>query len=350
MKSLPKSHRQMTTTVIVFALMIVILISGCAPANSATVPAPDTAPAQGDNSGPDYTGKKVVYVNSYHEGYAWSDSIEAGLHEVFDGTGVELKIIRLDTKNNPDEAFGQAAGQKAKAEIDAFQPDVVIASDDNAQKYLVVPYLKGTETPVIFNGVNWDASAYGFPTSNVTGMIEVELPDQLIELLKGYAKGDRLGYITVDTETERKVVDIYNQRFFNGQMQPYWVKTQEDFKTAFLAAQEEVDILFMGNNAGSDKWDEKEMKQFIARNTVVLTGSINDWMAPYSLLTLAKSGQEQGVWSAQAALQILDGTPVSEIAVAENKKGEMIVNLDLADKLGVVFAPSLLKSAVILDQ
>jgi hypothetical protein len=178
----------------------------------------------------------------------------------------------------------------------------------------------------------------------------VELPDQLVELLKGYAKGDRLGYITIDTETERKVVDIYNQRFFNGQMQPYWVTTQDEFKTAFLAAQQEVDILFMGNNAGSDKWDEEEMKQFITRNSTIPTGSINDWMAPYSLLTLAKSSQEQGVWSAQAALKIFDGTPVSEIAVAENKKGEMIVNLDLADKLGVVFAPSLLKSAVILDQ
>jgi hypothetical protein len=178
----------------------------------------------------------------------------------------------------------------------------------------------------------------------------VELPDQLVELLKGYAKGDRLGYITVDTETERKVVDIYNQRFFNGQMQPYWVATQDEFKTAFLTAQQEVDILFMGNNAGSDKWDEEEMKQFVTRNSIIPTGSINDWMAPYSLLTLAKSSQEQGVWSAQVALQILDGTPVSEIPVAENKKGEMIVNLDLADKLGVVFAPSLLKTAVILDQ
>jgi ABC-type uncharacterized transport system substrate-binding protein len=350
MKSTVKPHQWKTLSVAVFVLVLVILATGCAPATPAAAPASDTGPAQADNSGPDYTGKKVVYVNSYHEGYPWSDSIEAGLHEVFDGTGVELKIIRLDTKNNPDEAFGQAAGVKARAEIEAFQPDAVIASDDNAQKYLVVPYLKGTAIPVIFNGVNWDGSAYGFPTSNVTGMIEVELPDQLVELLKGYAKGDRLGYITVDTETERKVVDIYNQRFFNGQMQTYWVSTQDEFKTAFLNAQQEVDILFMGNNAGSDKWDEEEMKQFVLRNSTIPTGSINDWMAPYSLLTLAKSGKEQGVWSAQAALQILDGTPVSEIAVAENKKGEMIINLDLADKLGVVFAPSLLKSAVILDQ
>jgi ABC-type uncharacterized transport system substrate-binding protein len=341
-----KNSQWKTQLAVVFLLMLIILVAGCTPA----APAPDTAQGQEETSSVDYTGKKVVFVNSYHEGYAWSDGIEAGLHEVFDGTGVELKIIWLDTKNNPDESFGQSAGKKAKAEIETFQPDVVIASDDNAQKYLVVPYLKDTDIPVIFNGVNWDASAYGFPTSNVTGMIEVELPDQLVELLRAHANGDRIGYLTIDTETERKVVEIYNQRFFDGQMQPYWVTTQDEFKTAFLATQQEVDILFMGNNAGSDKWDEEEMKQFVLKNATIPTGSINDWMAPYSLLTLAKSAKEQGVWSAQAALQILDGAPVSDISVAENKKGEMIVNLDLADKLGVVFAPSLLKNALILGQ
>ena len=175
--------------------------------------------------------------------------------------------------------FGKAAGAKAWSEIQAIAPDVVITSDDNAQKYLVVPFMKNSEIPVIFNGVNWDASAYGFPTANMTGMIEVELPDQLVQLLKGYAQGERLGYITIDTETERKVVDIYNQRFFNGQMTVYWAKTQEEFKSAFLTAQQEVDILLMGNNAGSDKWVEEEMTQFVMQNTAVPTGSINDWMA-----------------------------------------------------------------------
>ena len=351
MKSLPTPRKWKTSSaVVVFILVLVILVTGCAPATPAAAPASDNASGQEDNSGSDYTGKKILWVNSYHAGYPWSDGIESGLHEVLDETGVELKIVQMDTKNNPDEGFGQTAGVKTKAEIEAFQPDVVIASDDNAQKYLVVPFLKGTDLPVVFNGVNWDASAYGYPTSNVTGMIEVELPDQLVDLLKAHAKGDRIGYLTIDTETERKVVDTYNQRFFDGQLQPYWVKTQDEFKTAFLAAQQDVDILFVGNNAGSDKWDEEEMKQFVLRNAIVPTGSINDWMAPYSLLTLAKSSKEQGVWAAQAALSILDGTPVTEIPVVENKKGEMIVNLDLADKLGVVFAPSLLKNALILGQ
>lgn len=302
-------------------LMIVIFVSalaGCAPTAPVTVNVTEAPKA------PNYAGKKVLYVSSYHEGYG------------------------LDTKRNPDVEFGQEAGIKAKADIDAFKPDVVIVSDDNAQKYLVVPFLKGTDVPVIFNGVNWDASAYGYPASNVTGMIEVELPDQLIELLKTYAKGERLGYLTVDSETERKVVDIYNLRFFKGQLKPYWVKTQEEFKAAFLAAQDEVDILFIGNNAGSEQWDDAEMKRFVLENSKIPSGSINDWMAPYCLLTVAKSAKEQGVWSAEMALKILDGTPVSAIPVTQNKKGDLILNLDLADKLNVVFAPSLLKNASLI--
>ena len=340
MYTLTKPFQRKTATLMVLAFLLVATIVGCAPKAPVTVSATEAPPSVSD-----YTGKKILYINSYHEGYAWSDSIVSGLHEVLDGTGVELKIVSLDTKRNPDVAFGEEAGVKAKAEIEAYKPDVVIASDDNAQKYVIVPFLKGTDLPVIFNGVNWDASAYGYPTSNITGMIEVELPDQMIELLKGYAKGGRLGYITVDTETERKVVDIYNQRFFDGQLKPYWVKTQDEFKSAFLAAQNEVDILFMGNNAGADRWDQAEMEKFVLENGKIPSGSINSWMAPYSLLTLAKSPEEQGEWSAKAALNILDGTPVSSIPVTENKKGKLILNLVLAEKLGVVFAPSMLKNA-----
>ena len=345
-----KSTQCKMPSVAISVVVLAAILAACAPAPVVTEPAPavTTAPTAAVAQF-QYFGKKVVYVNSYHEGYAWSDGIEAGLHSVFDGTGVELKIIRLDTKNNPDPAFGQAAGVKAAEEIAAYKPDVVIASDDNAQKYVVVPHLKGGSIPVIFNGVNWDASAYGYaPNMGITGMVEVELPDQMINLLSAYAKGTRLAYITVDSETERKVVDIYNQRFFNGQMQTYWVTNQDEFKAAYLTAQTEVDMLFMGNNAGTD-WDAAEMQRFVVDNATIPTGSINDWMAPYSLLTLAKSAREQGEWSARTALQMFDGIPVIDIPFGENKQGDVIVNLIIADKLGVVLSPSLLKNAQIIE-
>ena len=150
---------------------------------------------------------------------------------------------------------------------------MVIAVDDNAQKYVIVPYFKGTSLPVVFAAVNWDASAYGYPADNVTGMLEVDFPGQLVDQLKAYAKGSRVGYLTVDSETERKVADIYNQRFFNGQMKTYWVKTLDDFKKAYLQAQNEVDILFMGNNAGADRWDQAEMEKFVLENGKLPSGS-----------------------------------------------------------------------------
>lgn len=326
-------------------LIVAFALAACAPAASTT----DQVSPQENNSELDYAGKKILWVDSYHQGYSWTDNMESGMHEVLDGTGVEFKIIHMDTKNNPGEDFAKTAALQAKAEIETFHPDVVIASEDNVQKALIVPYYVGNDLPIVFNGINWDATAYGYPASNVTGMLEVELQDQLTDILKQYAKGERVGYVTIDTETERKGVDIINKTFFNGEMMVYWATNQNEFKEAFLTAQQEVDIVFLGNNAGTDTWDNDEMEQFFLKNTTVPTGSVRDWMAPYVLVTLAKSGKEQGEWAAQTALTILDGTQVSDIPVTQNKKGELIVNLVLADKLGVIFSPSILKNATMLD-
>lgn len=348
MKNLQERSIRNIPSLMVIGLLLVAMIVGCAPTSTATPPASDATPVAADNTQSDLTGKKILWVDSYHQGYAWTDDMESGMHEVLDGTGVELKIIHMDTKRNSDEAFAEAAALQVKAEIEAFKPDVVIASEDNAQKALIVPYYKGTDLPIVFNGINWDATAYGYPASNITGMLEVELQDQLANILKQYAKGERIGYVTIDTETERKGVDIINNSFFNGEMKVYWATTQDEFKEAFLTAQQEVDIVFLGNNAGTDTWDDAVMEQFFLNNTTVPTGSVRDWMAPFVLVTLAKSGKEQGTWAAQTALSILGGTPVSQIPVTQNKKGELILNLELADKLSVVFAPSMLKNAVIL--
>ena len=156
-----------------------------------------------------------------------------------------------------------------------------------------------------------------------------------------------MGYLTVNSVTERKVADEYNERFFDGQLQVYSVETYAEFTAAFLQAQEEVDMVFIGNNAGIEEWDDEEAAAFFASNTHVPTGSINSWMAPCALLTLAKIPEEQGEWSAQAALQILDGTAVADIPMVENKRGKLILNLDIAEQLDVAFAPSLLRNAEI---
>jgi len=326
-----------------FLLFFSILLAACS--GAVATPAPGTPTAQ--SSAPDFSGKKVVWVDSYHSGYEWSDGIQAGIENVLQASGVELKIIHMDTKRNPDVSFCEAAGKSAKAEIEAFQPDVLIATDDNAQKCLVVPFYKGGSLPVVFAGVNWTADAYGYPASNVTGMIEIDLVEQAVALVQPYAKGSRIAYVTIDSETEQKIASVYNQRFFDGQMQYYAAATQQEFKDAFLTAQQEADILFVANNAGAPDWNEDQMKQFMLDHTSIPTLSINPWMGSYVLVNVGKVPEEQGEWAAQAALKILGGTSPADIPIEQNKKGRLILNLDLAEKLNITFPPSVLKNAEI---
>lgn len=338
------STKHLVGLTLLFALASFLLISCAAPTISE--PAAETSTMEQA----DYADKKIVWVDSYHDGYAWSDGIEAGVQSSLENSGVDLKVVRMDTKRNTDEAFGQQAGLDAKAEIESFNPDVVIACDDNAQKYLVVPYLKDTDLPVVFCGVNWDASPYGFPTSNVTGMIEIDLVTQMIDLLKPYAAGERIAYLTGDTNTERKVFETYNDRFLDGQLQAAFVTDFDEFKSEYLRLQDEVDMVYFGNNAGITDWDDAAAEAFILENAEIPSGSSSDWMAPYVLLIVGKNAAEQGEWAVEAALSILDGTPVSDIPLAENKESSLILNLNLADKLDVVFTPSMLRYAEVYGE
>lgn len=295
-----------------------------------------------------YEGKKVLYVDSYHEGYEWSDGEVRGVENVLNNTGIELKIFRMDTKRNDTEAFGKQAGLKAKSVIEDFKPDVVIAADDPAFKYVIMPYYKDAALPFVFCGMNWDVSIYGAPYKNTAGMIEISLTPQLTSYLREYSRGDRIGFIAGNTTTDLKNAEYYKKLFNITLTKRYHVKTFEDWKEAFLKLQNEVDILIVENNAGITSWDDKEAEAFVLENTKIPAGATQVYMTRYSLISFTKIAEEQGEWSAQAALRILNGTRPSDIPVVTNKRGELFVNLKIADKLGVVINPELLKNSKVI--
>ena len=292
----------------------------------------------------DYNGKKILFVDSYHEGYAWSDGITEGIQKTLDGTGVELKIFRMDTKRNSGDAFKKEAAEKVKATIEAFKPDVVIVADDNAAKYVVVPYFKDAGLPFVFCGVNWDAAVYGFPCKNVTGMVEVTPIPQILEQLRPYAKGDRLGMIAPDIETAHKEADNY-RKIFGYEVTDYYAKDFEDWKKGFTELQGKVDMLIIDSDGGLYKDHADEMKAFVEANTKIPTGAAYDFMAPYALLTYGKVAQEQGIWSAKAALKILDGSSPADIPLAKNEQGVLIINTRIAKEIGAQIPFEVLQSA-----
>lgn len=294
--------------------------------------------------GKKYNGKKVLFIDSYHEGYAWSDGITRGVQSTLEGTGVNLKVIRMDTKRNTSDDFKKAAALKAKAEIEAFKPDVVIAADDNASKFLIEPYFKNAKLPFVFCGVNWDAAVYGYPYSNTTGMVEVTPIPQIIDQLKPYARGSRMGMIAPDLLTAKKEAANY-QSVFGYDVTTYYAKDLEDWKKGFLELQNQVDMIIVASDGGlyDDKSDE--LRAFVEAHTKIPTGAAYDFMAPLALISYGKVAEEQGAWSAQSALKILDGTPPSGIPIVKNKEGTLIINAKIAKALRVSIPYELIASA-----
>jgi len=327
--------------VFLFGVILVVLISGCTAQPAGT--------GEGNGNGTaeplDYEGKKILYIDSYHEGYEWSDGITRGVQETLKDTGVELKIHRMDTKRNPSDEFKEQAALDAKVVIEEFDPDVVIASDDNAMKYLIMPYYRDADLPVVFCGLNWDASLYDLPYNNTAGMVEVALIPELIEHLKIFSDGERLGYLSADILTERKNLEYYDKLFGINFTKVYLVTTMEEWKDAFLNLQDEVDMVIFENNAGITDWDSDEAEAFALNNTGIPFGTTNPWVMQSSLIGLTKVPEEQGEWSAQTALRILEGEKPSDIPIVTNEKGKLMLNLKIAEKLGVVFTPLMLRNA-----
>jgi len=303
-----------------------------------------------------YTEHKILLLHSYHDGYPWTQDITQAIQDKLANKGVELKIFYMDTKRHRLEPEKQAIAQEAKTTIDAFNPDVLISADDNAAKYVIMPFYKNTSLPVIFCGINSDASIYGFTDKNtglsiapnITGMIEVRPTNHILKHLQLYAQGQKIGSLGIDAVSER-IASRHVQDTFGRPFDKVYLHTHyEDWKKSFLKLQNEVDMLFLHNPYGLQDWDAEDAKSFIEQNLKVPSGTTLSSLMPFTVFGIVQKGSEQGRWAAEAALRILDGESPMDIPVTSNKHGKLMINIRLVNKLKLQLDLKLLKTAEII--
>jgi hypothetical protein len=207
-----------------------------------------------------------------------------------------------------------------------------------------MPYYKNGSLPFLFCGVNYSADAYGFPFSNVTGMIEVAPVIKLIYSLKHFTRVETVGYLAQDTLTERKD-GAYAKRDIREEFIERYVKTFEEWKREFLELQDKVDVLIVGNNGGIKGWNEQQAQRFVEDSTRIPTGCLLDWLTAYAFLGATRLASEQGEYVAKTALEILDGASVDNIPIVRNTQADIIINLRIANKLGLKIPKSFRKIA-----
>ena len=132
---------------------------------------------------------KIMVVMSYEEDNPWCIQIKEGIDSVLAGDSAIIYFY-MDTKKNINGGIRKA--EEAYELYKQLRPDGVIAADDNAQSMFVLPYLKDkVTTPVMFCAVNAEPEEYGYPASNVSGILERGFIRESIAFAKQPQKASR---------------------------------------------------------------------------------------------------------------------------------------------------------------
>ncbi len=298
------------------------------------------------------TKKRVVYVNSYHSGFPPSDQITEGVYETLPADSFEILTFFMDTKRNPSEAYIKKRAGELLDSINMAKPDVLIVSDDNAMKYLVVPNFQDNPMPIVFCGVNWSAEQYDLSGCNITGILELLPVADLVETLKPYyPEMKNLLVLNENTTTSRKTKPLLDTLLGSLGMDvtQELVDDFESWKRVFLESNQKYDIIYLQTRGAIRGWDHEEAIKHIERYIRIPLVTCEDFMMPYAVFGFTQVSKEQGKSAAEKAKHILNGANPSDIPISKNQMSNLWINTRLAGKIGFNPGEELLRRAIMVD-
>jgi ABC-type uncharacterized transport system substrate-binding protein len=305
-------------------------------------------------------GFKILHIMSYHSPWKWTDDQFNGFKAALKGVKIQYKVFQMDSKRKTAEDAMVAASRKARALIDTWQADLIYANDDIVQKRVVKHYVN-TKTPFVFSGVNANPIRYGFlGSTNVTGVMEQEHFVETVYLLKQLVPHvKKIAVIFDDGPTWEGVGGRMLTKLpqLSEIQVTSWdvIKTFEAYKSRMKALQTEVDaVALLGIFTFKDKAGENvpytEVLRWTAENSNLPDFSV--WKGRIchgTLWRVTVSGYEQGFAAGKLARRILlDGASPRTLTMRPSIKGEPVISLARARKLGIRIKADLLLSAEVV--
>lgn len=270
------------------------------------------------------TKPRVLILHSYHTDYAWVRDINVGIDHVLAGKAHwDVRHYDMDTKRHPTLVYKNKMGIAARRMIDDWQPDLIIAIDDDAQQFVARNYVNRHNVSIVFAGVNLEPKLYHYDTaSNVTGVLErIPLQDLRTALLD-YAhlakRPEALRVAFVDDLSETVKGDSKNIKDFDWSPivlhSVQLFDTFDQFKAAVLGLQDKADILMMDGyrrfrRTASDTAlvPPSEVQKWVAQNSRLPVIGVNSFYSEDGgMMAVGTSPQEQGELSARMAVDIID--------------------------------------------
>jgi hypothetical protein len=280
---------------------------------------------------------KVIYINSYHQGYSPSDRVEDIIVDYLNTKSIDYRVCRLDFKRITAEEKRKNVRDSLLEIIKKFEPDYLICSDDAAVSYLIEPYFGNTEIPILFCGVNWSKDAYALNNNQVKGILEVlPLKACIDTMLNYFPNSEKIGILSERSLSEKNNTILLDTLYRNCGLVPEYclVNNFEEWKAAFLEMNSICDIIYLPTNGAVKNWDKEAAKSFVLEKIKIPIITCDDFMMEYSAFGMTKIVEEQGEWIIHNLDKMIKGIKITEIENSSNTGATYYWSPVLAEKIG----------------
>lgn len=315
-------------------------------------------------------GQRVFIVYSYHPDYFWQQDEEQGIKNALRGMDIVFGSYGLDSKKHQAQEWLAQQVKICLEKIEVFQPDVIITCDDNATKTIGKAFFK-QKIPVVFLGLNGEPEAYGLvesgrrqhPGANITGVLERHYYRDAAVLLQtvllaNNLKVDKLDIITDDSCTSTILLKSLREEPW----EPPWeriflpqVETFSQYKKQFLGVNQPGHAVFIYNletfkDAAAQHVPDAEVVAWTSKHLAMPAVAFHEHYLEKgaALCGVVVSGRTQGYHAGLKVKQILGGVTAGEIPMDRPPKGTVILNISVAQRLGIKIPLEILLSADIV--
>ena len=275
---------------------------------------------------------RILIVQSYLDDYSWSRDIDKGIRRVLNNpTEYSLRWHYLDLKRHTDADFRKRAAASAKKVIDEWKPDVILAVNDAAQKFVAMSYVNHPKIKIVYAAINGEITPYGYDkATNVTGIVERKAMPALKEGMIALAatRGIRPEDIRFLYIGDRSDSILSNERYV---LEYDWapikmvgsklVPTFDEWKRVVTEAENTADFIMFANYRNLLETPGK--KGFVSASTVmnwteknakpITLGMQGFNVEDGAAFSIGVSAAEQGEVSARMAGEIIRGKKPKDI-------------------------------------
>ncbi|MEA2110279.1 MAG: ABC transporter substrate binding protein [Pseudomonadota bacterium] len=314
-------------------------------------------------------GQRVFIVYSYHPDYFWQQDEEQGIKKALSGMDVTFDSYCLDSKKHQGQEWLAQQVKICLEKIEGFQPDVIITCDDNAAKTIGRIFFK-QKIPVVFLGLNGEPEAYGLvesgrrqhPGANITGVLERHYYHDATVLLQtillaNNLKVKKLDIITDDSSTSTILLKSLRQEAWKTPWELAFLpqaKTFTQYKEQILGVNQPGHAAFIYNletlKNNDNHVPDMDVLAWTSKYLAIPAVAFHEYYLKKgaALCGVVVSGRTQGYHAGLKVKQILGGVSAGEIPIDRPPKGTVVLNISVAERLGVKIPLEILLSADIV--